>query len=95
MMYNKLHIEQQGGFALNPAPLMTPSHSTHTHTQFFAQEYFKVAAKYLNATVNSPSVTDVSGIWLSSDDESVFAEVGAVQFKPACIPAVRPQALRS
>lgn len=40
------------------------------------QEYFRAAAKYLDGAVEGPSVTDILGVWLSSDDESVLAEVG-------------------
>lgn len=44
-----------------------------------AQEYFEAAARYLNSTAKGPAVTDISGIWLSSDDESVLAEEGGRQ----------------
>lgn len=40
------------------------------------QEYFKAAAEHIRTTVRAPAATDISGVWLSSDDESVFAEVG-------------------
>lgn len=45
-----------------------------------SQEYFKAAAKYLNdAAQQGQDVTDISGVWLSSDDGSILAEVGVGQ----------------
>lgn len=52
----------------------------HLFINFFvAQEYFKAAAKYLKDTAKTPAAADISGVWLSSDDESVLTEVGVVQ----------------
>eukprot|EP00903_Cladosiphon_okamuranus_P013102 g12221.t1 len=40
------------------------------------EEYFKAAAKYLHdAARQGQAATDISGVWLSSDDRSVLAEV--------------------
>eukprot|EP00752_Nemacystus_decipiens_P013005 g11506.t1 len=46
------------------------------------EAYFTAAAKYLDGAVVGPAVTDISGVWLSSDDESVLAERGAWMWKP-------------
>ncbi|CAM9522581.1 unnamed protein product, partial [Ectocarpus sp. 12 AP-2014] len=37
--------------------------------------YFENAVNYLNSTASSVGVTDITGLWLSTDDESVVDEV--------------------
>lgn len=60
-----------------------------------AQEYLRAAAEYLDDAVRGPAVTDISGVWLSSDDESVLAEVGEKWSKKALTGPPQPIHLRT
>lgn len=40
-----------------------------------SQEYFKRAYNYLNASPNRLNTSDITGLWLSTDDDIVFEEV--------------------
>lgn len=40
------------------------------------QKYFENAAEYLAGAPGGLTATDISGLWLSTDDDAVFDEVG-------------------
>lgn len=40
-----------------------------------SQEYFRRAFNYLNKSPNGVDVSEITGLWLSTDDDIVFDEV--------------------
>eukprot|EP00903_Cladosiphon_okamuranus_P007627 g7396.t1 len=55
------------------------------------EEYFRRAIDYLKTSPNGLGVSDITGVWLSTDDDHVFEEVKALTSK--YFPSVAPDAV--